>query len=60
MIINPLIWWPPGADFDGDSIHVFYPQYLGSQAELSQLLSVYQQMFRSHFGEARIVLSVDT
>lgn len=60
MIINPLIWWPLGADFDGDFIHVFYPQYLGSRAELSQLLSVDQQMLNSHFGEVGIALSVDT
>ena len=60
MIIYPLIWWPLGANFDGDSIHVFCPQYLGSQADLSQLLSVDQQMLSSHFGEARIALSVDT
>lgn len=60
MIIKPLIWWPLGADFDGDSIHVFYPQYLGSQAEISRLLSVDQKKFSSHFGEGRIALSVDT
>lgn len=40
MIINPLICWPLGVDFDGDGIHVFFPQSLKYQAELSQLLSV--------------------
>ena len=60
MIINPLIWWPLGVDFDRDSIHVFYTQYLGSQAEISHLLIVDQQMFSSHFGEPRIVVGVHT
>lgn len=52
MIINPLICWPFGADFDGDGIHCFYPESLKSQAELSQLLSVHQKMFSSHCREA--------
>ena len=60
MIINPKIWWPLGENFDGDSIYVFYPQYLGSQAKISQLISVDQKNFSSHFVEARIALSVDT
>ena len=38
----------------------FLSQYLGSEAEISQLLSVDQKMFSSHFGEGRIALSVDT
>ncbi|KAH9305390.1 hypothetical protein KI387_009794, partial [Taxus chinensis] len=60
MVINPLICAPLGADFDGDCLHVFYPKSLESRAELSELLSVDQQLFSSHRGEANFALTVDT
>ncbi|XP_057854587.2 DNA-directed RNA polymerase V subunit 1 [Cryptomeria japonica] len=60
MIINPLICAPLGADFDGDCLHVFYPKSLESRAELSVLLTVDQQLFNSHCGEANFALTVDT
>eukprot|EP01018_Ginkgo_biloba_P026802 Gb_21425 [translate_table: standard] len=60
VIINPLICGSLGADFDGDCIHVFYPQSPESRAELTELLSVDQQFLSSHGGEQNITLTVDT
>ena len=60
VIIIPLICGPLGAYFEGDCIHVYYPQYLEYKAELSQLLCVDQQMFTSHCGEENIAVSVGT
>ena len=47
--INPLICGPLGADFDGDCIHLFYPQSLAAKAEVLDLFSVDKQLL-SYFG----------
>lgn len=49
--INPLVCAPLGADFDGDCIHIFYPQSLAAKAEVMELFSVEQQLLSSHSGQ---------
>lgn len=58
--INPLICAPLGADFDGDAIHVFYPQSLSARAEVSELLSVERQLLSSHSGNLNLQLATDS
>jgi len=48
--INPLICGPLGADFDGDCVHLFYPQSLAAKAEVLELFSVEKQLLSSHSG----------
>jgi DNA-directed RNA polymerase-5 subunit 1 len=45
--INPLICGPFGADFDGDSIHVFVPRSAEAMAEVHELLDVPSQLISS-------------
>ncbi|KAK1370494.1 hypothetical protein POM88_036586 [Heracleum sosnowskyi] len=58
--INPLICAPLGADFDGDAIHIFYPQSLSARAEVSELLSVERQLLSSHNGNLNLQLATDS
>ncbi|KAK8941729.1 DNA-directed RNA polymerase E subunit 1 [Platanthera guangdongensis] len=46
--INPLVCSPLGADFDGDCVHLFYPQSLAAKAEAIELFSVEKQLLSSH------------
>ncbi|XP_020576180.1 DNA-directed RNA polymerase V subunit 1 [Phalaenopsis equestris] len=46
--INPLVCSPIGADFDGDCVHIFYPQSLAAKAEAIELFSVEKQLLSSH------------
>lgn len=46
--INPLVCSPLGADFDGDCVHIFYPQSLAAKAEAIELFSVEKQLMSSH------------
>lgn len=46
--INPLVCSPLGADFDGDCVHIFYPQSLAAKAEAIELFSVEKQLLSSH------------
>ncbi|KAF6174980.1 hypothetical protein GIB67_026468 [Kingdonia uniflora] len=57
--INPLICEPLGADFDGDCIHLFYPQSLAAKAEVIELFSVDQQLLSSHTGKLNLQFSND-
>ncbi|XP_026407957.1 DNA-directed RNA polymerase V subunit 1-like isoform X1 [Papaver somniferum] len=57
--INPLICSPLGADFDGDCIHLFYPQSLAAKAEVLELFSVEQQLLSSHSGKLNLQLAND-
>ncbi|KAF9587111.1 hypothetical protein IFM89_039671 [Coptis chinensis] len=57
--INPLICGPLGADFDGDCIHIFYPQSLAARAEVLELFSVEQQLLSSHTGSLNLQLAND-
>ncbi|XP_057861419.2 DNA-directed RNA polymerase V subunit 1 isoform X1 [Cryptomeria japonica] len=58
--ICPLICPPLDADFDGDCIHVFVPQSLQSRAEISQLLTLDQQLIDSQGGQMLLMLTQDT
>ncbi|AET02314.2 DNA-directed RNA polymerase [Medicago truncatula] len=58
--INPLICGPLGADFDGDCVHLFYPQSLAAKAEVLELFSVEKQLLSSHSGNLNLQLSADS
>ncbi|XP_073145356.1 DNA-directed RNA polymerase V subunit 1 isoform X2 [Henckelia pumila] len=58
--INPLICGPLSADFDGDCIHLFYPQSLEAKAEVVELFSVEKQLLSSHTGNFNLQLATDS
>ncbi|KAL9175422.1 hypothetical protein ABFS82_02G110900 [Erythranthe guttata] len=58
--INPLICGPLSADFDGDCIHLFYPQSLEAKAEVLELFSVEKQLLSSHTGAFNLQLANDS
>ncbi|XVF82275.1 hypothetical protein PTKIN_Ptkin16aG0032900 [Pterospermum kingtungense] len=58
--INPLICGPLSADFDGDCIHLFYPQSLAAKAEVLELFSVEKQLLSSHSGKLNLQLATDS
>ncbi|KAG9151839.1 hypothetical protein Leryth_002107 [Lithospermum erythrorhizon] len=58
--INPLICGPLSADFDGDCVHVFYPQSLAAKAEVIELFSVEKQLLSSHTGNFNLQLASDS
>ncbi|PIA43310.1 hypothetical protein AQUCO_02000611v1 [Aquilegia coerulea] len=58
--INPLICGPLDADFDGDCIHLFYPQSLAARAEVLELFAVEQQLLSSHTGLLNLQLKNDS
>ncbi|CAM8925461.1 unnamed protein product [Rhodiola kirilowii] len=58
--INPLICGPLSADFDGDCIHLFYPQSLSAKAEVVELFSVEKQLPSSHTGNLNLQLVTDS
>lgn len=58
--INPLICGPLSADFDGDCIHLFYPQSLAAKAEVLELFSVDKQLLSSHSGKLNLQLATDS
>ncbi|AET03202.2 DNA-directed RNA polymerase, putative [Medicago truncatula] len=58
--INPLICGPLGADFDGDCVHLFYPQSLAAKAEVLELFSVEKQLLSSYSGNLNLQLSSDS
>ncbi|XP_022764764.1 DNA-directed RNA polymerase V subunit 1 isoform X2 [Durio zibethinus] len=58
--INPLICGPLSADFDGDCIHLFYPQSLPAKAEVFELFSVEKQLLSSHSGKLNLQLATDS
>ncbi|KAG7032636.1 DNA-directed RNA polymerase V subunit 1, partial [Cucurbita argyrosperma subsp. argyrosperma] len=58
--INPLICGPLGADFDGDCIHLFYPQSIAAKAEVLGLFSVEKQLLSSHSGNLNLQLANDS
>ncbi|GAB2272298.1 hypothetical protein Dimus_007118 [Dionaea muscipula] len=57
--INPLMCGPLAADFDGDCVHLFYPQSLGARAEVLELFSVEKQLLSSHTGNLNLQLATD-
>ncbi|KAK4783152.1 hypothetical protein SAY86_007526 [Trapa natans] len=58
--INPLICSPLSADFDGDCIHLFYPQSFSAKAEVLELFSVEKQLLSSHSGNLNLQLASDS
>lgn len=58
--INPLICGPLSADFDGDCIHLFYPQSIAAKAEVLGLFSVEKQLLSSHSGNLNLQLGTDS
>ncbi|KAH6784801.1 hypothetical protein C2S52_009760 [Perilla frutescens var. hirtella] len=58
--INPLICGPLSADFDGDCIHLFYPQSLEAKAEVVELFAVEKQLLSSHTGNFNLQLATDS
>ncbi|XP_068662157.1 DNA-directed RNA polymerase V subunit 1 isoform X2 [Aristolochia californica] len=58
--INPLICAPLSADFDGDCVHLFYPQSLAAKAEVLELFSVEKQLLSSHTGNLNLQLVHDS
>ncbi|KAL6888501.1 hypothetical protein ACP4OV_009527 [Aristida adscensionis] len=58
--INPLICKPLSADFDGDCVHIYYPQSLAAKAEALELFSVEKQLISSHTGKVALDLSSDS
>ncbi|KAK3032738.1 hypothetical protein RJ639_036922 [Escallonia herrerae] len=58
--INPLICGPLSADFDGDCVHLFYPQSLAAKAEVLELFSVEKQLLSSHTGNLNLQLATDS
>uniref|UniRef100_A0A2N9I789 DNA-directed RNA polymerase n=1 Tax=Fagus sylvatica TaxID=28930 RepID=A0A2N9I789_FAGSY len=58
--INPLICGPLSADFDGDCVHLFYPQSLPAKAEVLELFSVDKQLLSSHSGNLNLQLTSDS
>ncbi|XP_073010574.1 DNA-directed RNA polymerase V subunit 1 isoform X2 [Typha latifolia] len=58
--INPQICAPLGADFDGDCVHIFYPQSLAAKAEVLELFSVENQLRSSHTGKLNLQIVHDS
>ncbi|XP_062218221.1 DNA-directed RNA polymerase V subunit 1-like [Phragmites australis] len=58
--INPLICSPFAADFDGDCVHIYYPQSLAAKAEALELFSVRNQLTSSHSGKVNLELGNDS
>ncbi|KAG8069778.1 hypothetical protein GUJ93_ZPchr0006g43953 [Zizania palustris] len=58
--INPLICSPLSADFDGDCVHIYYPQSLAAKAEALELFSVEKQLTSSHSGNVNLQLANDS
>ncbi|KAF2943116.1 DNA-directed RNA polymerase V subunit 1 [Oryza sativa Japonica Group] len=58
--INPLICAPFAADFDGDCVHIYYPQSLAAKAEALELFSVEKQLTSSHSGKVNLQLVSDS
>lgn len=57
--INPLMCGPFSADFDGDCVHIYYPQSLAAKAEALELFSVEKQLISSHSGKVNLQLGND-
>ncbi|KAL1217826.1 DNA-directed RNA polymerase V subunit 1 [Cardamine amara subsp. amara] len=58
--INPLMCGPLSADFDGDCVHLFYPQSLSAKAEVMELFSVEKQLLSSHTGQLILQMGCDS
>ena len=55
-----IVNWPFSTDFDGDCIHIYYPQSLAAKAEALELFSVEKQLISSHSGTVNLQLGNDS
>ena len=55
-----IVNWPFSTDFDGDCIHIYYPQSLAAKAEALELFSVEKQLISSHSGTVNLQLDNDS
>ena len=55
-----IVNWPFSADFDGDCVHIYYPQSLATKAEALELFSVEKQLISSHSGTVNLQLDNDS
>ena len=51
---------PFSADFDGNYVHIYYPQSLAAKAEALELFSVEKQLISSHRGMVNLLLGNDS
>ena len=51
---------PFSADFDGDCVHIYYPQSLAAEVEALELFSVENQLICSHSGMVNLQLGNDS
>ena len=52
--------WPFSTDFDGDCVHIYYPQSLYAKAEAPELFSVKKQLTSFHSGTVNQQLGNDS
>ena len=51
---------PFSADFDGDCVHIYYPQSLAAKAEALEFFSVEKQLISSYRGTVNLQLGNDS
>jgi DNA-directed RNA polymerase-5 subunit 1 len=51
---------PFSTDFDGDCVHIYYPQLLSAKAEALELFSVKKQLTSFHSGTVNQQLGNDS
>ena len=51
---------PFSADFDGDCVHIYYPQSLAAKTEAFELFSVEKQLISPHRGAVNLQLGNDS
>ena len=55
-----IVNWPFSTNFDGDFIHIYYPQSLAAKVEALELFSVEKQLISSHSGTVNLQLDNDS
>jgi DNA-directed RNA polymerase-5 subunit 1 len=60
VLASKKVNWPFSTDFDGDCIHIYYPQSLAAKAEALELFSVEKQLISSHRGMVNLQLGNDS
>ena len=55
-----IVNWPFSTDFDGDCIHIYYPQSFTAKAEALELFSVEKQLISSNSGTVNLQLDNDS
>lgn len=60
VAINPLNCAPLSGDFDGDCLHGYVPQSIGSRVELGELVSLSHQLLNMQDGRSLVSLTHDS